>query len=182
MSLLNRATVFFPSGPPKTTSGKSALFGHIFYLCGEDAAFIYDRPMPLGEGRDMMVVLTDVGRLELDVIRFRDRACQAYPLLSKALWIIFLEDDPRLRKSFLDASAQLGEMQGTLNDAPLWVTNSGRIFLVLVANLLCDIRHLQFQAGRAMKTSPQRGSGSISAMRVVTPPPPPLSSTGIKKP
>lgn len=178
MSLKN-AIILFPHGLPRTEEGQRELRGKLYH-CGGDISALRPRSWKTTEDlvaamkaisahQDIIVVMTDVLQLERNVLWIRETACNFYPFLRRALWVIFLEDHGR-RHVFMDARTKLAWLQeGELQDAPIVTSKGGLGFLVLTTTEV-EISHLKSQVVRLLERVRELRTGSSSSTwRAVTP-------------
>lgn len=142
--MLKNAIVLLPNGQPAAENERKALEALVFH-CGGDLRRIIDSPSGsidrfvrhIERINDLrrsnlpaIVVITDVLRVELTLLRARDQMCAAIPELKNALWCIFAGTEclPRLFTTLREFSRMEAE-DG--NESRLCITSSGDTFLIL---------------------------------------------------
>ncbi len=77
----------------------------------------------------VIVALSRTQPLAISLLGSRRTLAGAAPALAQASWVVFL--DPRQDSTFEAAARQLGELDGSLEDAPVWTSPSSERFLIL---------------------------------------------------
>lgn len=137
------AVVLFPYGLLAADDLRERLFH-----CGADLARLLDasglhlgRLMRMCGGEtNFIIVLPATKDVEKDVLGFREREVDRYPILANALWVIFLGRNTQ--DDFPSHAIRLGDIAGDQPGASVWRSRSGFSFLVLTADR-CDVAYLK---------------------------------------
>lgn len=137
--------VLYPHGPPAPEHAE--LCTRLVLLAGGDLSRVHDGPfasigrfiayaqrIPIfrdaaPEAEWSMVLLTTTAPLRLCVLEARHAIEAAIPVLSRALWAIFV--DPRRDPLFAENAAAFGAVDRALGGVGIWHTTKDGAFLVL---------------------------------------------------
>lgn len=145
-----------PFGQPASPSSREHWVAQLG-RCGADFARIIDGPTASLEqfarhlGRvavlrnprtPVIVALARSQPLAISLMGSRRALAGAAPALSQALWVVYV--DPREDTAFLRTAQQLGDLDASLEDAPIWTSPSDDRYLVL-SPVLRDLEVLPFR-------------------------------------